>query len=188
MKGRSVQSDAEAIQQCRSGHPDAFRVLVERYQAEAFGHALALLGHREDALDCVQDSFLAVYQAIERFDVSRDFYPWFCVILRNRCYKQFDARKRRSEAESVNRERCLLIVAPDDVRVGELEDALWALAPQDREIITLRHLEGLKYVELAERLSIPVGTVMSRLYYARSRLRDLLGELDDVSTEDRSKS
>jgi RNA polymerase sigma-70 factor (ECF subfamily) len=183
-----VPSDAEAIQHCRSGDPNAFRALVERYQVEAFGHALALLGHREDALDCVQDAFLAAYQAIDRFDLSREFYPWFYVILRNRCYKQFDARERRSAAEAARPQRCALTVAPHHDRAGELDDALWALTPPDREIIMLRHFEGLSYAELAERLSIPAGTVMSRLYHARGRLRELLGELDGVSTERRSKS
>jgi RNA polymerase sigma-70 factor (ECF subfamily) len=69
-----------------------------------------------------------------------------------------------------------LIAAPQDGRVDELEDALWALAPQDREIITLRHFEGLTYTELATRLCVPTGTVMSRLYNARRRLRELLDE------------
>ncbi len=182
-----MQSDAVVIQQCRSGHPDAFRTLVERYQAEAFGHALTLLGHREDALDSVQDSFLAAYQAIDGFDVSREFYPWFYVILRNRCYKKFNARGRRKEVGSIDPERCPLIVSPDSARIEELEQALWALSPQDREIVRLKHLDGLKYAELADRLSIPIGTVMSRLYHARRRLRELLGESDEVSTENRSE-
>jgi RNA polymerase sigma-70 factor (ECF subfamily) len=170
-----VESDADVIQQCRSGRRDSFRALVERYQVEAFGHALAILGHREDALDCVQDAFLAAFQSIDRFDVSREFYPWFYVVLRNRCYKQFDVRKRRGEV-GVDPDRCELIAAPQDGRVDELEDALWALAPQDREIITLRHFEGLTYTELATRLCVPTGTVMSRLYNARRRLRELLDE------------
>lgn len=183
-----MQSDAEAIHACQSGHPDAFRTLVERYQAEAFGHALTLLRHREDSLDSIQDAFLAAYQAIDRFDVSREFYPWFYVILRNRCYTQLDARKRRAVVESADQEKCQMLVGPDQSGLLELEEALWALSPQDREIITLRQLEGLKYAELAERLSIPNGTVMSRLYHARRRLRELLDEPDEVSPGNRSNS
>jgi RNA polymerase sigma-70 factor (ECF subfamily) len=56
-----------------------------------------------------------------------------------------------------------------------LDLALRQLSPEDREIVTLRHLDGLSYQELAERLDIPPGTVMSRLFYARRRLRELLG-------------
>jgi tetratricopeptide (TPR) repeat protein len=86
-----VQNDAEVIHDCRSGNPEVFRILVERYQAKAFAHALTLLGHREDALDAVQDSFLAAFRAIGGFDISREFYPWLYVILRNRCFtKRFN--------------------------------------------------------------------------------------------------
>jgi RNA polymerase sigma-70 factor, ECF subfamily len=181
LKGFSVQSDAELIQKARAGQSNAFCLLIERYQTEAFGHALTLLGQREDALDSVQDAFLAAYKSIGQFDISREFYPWLYVILRNLCFKQFEARTRRQEARSVEIERCQLLAAPDLQAVSDLEEALWALEPQDREIITLKHLEGLTYNELAERLSIPKGTVMSRLYHARHRLRELLEESDDLS-------
>jgi RNA polymerase sigma-70 factor, ECF subfamily len=170
-----VQSDAELIQQCRSGQPEAFRIIIERYQSEAFGHALTLLGHREDALDSIQDAFLSAYQAIDRFDVSREFYPWLYVILRNRCLKQFEVRSRRREVEASDLEHTQIIQAPDR-DVSDLEEALRALPSQDREIISLKYLDGLKYAELADRLSIPTGTVMSRLYHARQRLRELLKE------------
>ena len=60
-----------------------------------------------------------------------------------------------------------------------LDLALRQLSPEDREIVTLRHLDGLSYQELAERLDIPSGTVMSRLFYARRRLRDLLGRPEE---------
>ncbi len=55
-----------------------------------------------------------------------------------------------------------------------LEQGLLQLAPEDRELITLKHLDGLSYEELAERLEVPIGTIMSRLYYARKKLRDQL--------------
>ena len=55
-----------------------------------------------------------------------------------------------------------------------LDQALWRLTAEEREIITPRHLDGLSYVQLAERLTVPLGTVMSRLYYARRRLRSVL--------------
>lgn len=181
-----MRSDPELIQQCRSGHLDAFRILVERYQREAFSHALTLLGHREDALDSVQDAFVAAWQALDRFDISRQFYPWLYVILRNRCLRVLENRARCGYAARL--EHCQLIAAPDGSATRELDDALWALGPDDREIIMLRHFDGLKYDELAERLSIPTGTVMSRLYHARRRLRGLLAEPDEVPVGKRSLS
>lgn len=129
-----MQSDAELIHECRSGRPDAFRLIVERYQTEAFGHALAILRHREDAMDSVQESFLSAFQAIDQFDVSREFYPWLYVILRNRCFKLFDARTRRNAVGSVSLEGCQLMAAPHNRDVGELEDALASASPQARRI------------------------------------------------------
>jgi DNA-directed RNA polymerase specialized sigma24 family protein len=69
--------DPVAIERCRAGDKEAFRHLVERYQAEAMEHAVAILADREDALDAVQDAFFDAYQALSRFDTSRQFYPWF---------------------------------------------------------------------------------------------------------------
>lgn len=188
MKGQSVRSDAELIQECQSGHLDAFRLLVERYQAQAFAHALSLLRNREDSLEAVQDGLVSAWRAIDRFDLSRPFYPWLYVILRNRCYRNLETRSRRSEVASVDLDQCRLVTAPDETEARELDDALRALAPQDREIILLRHFDGLKYSELADRLEIPPGTVMSRLYHARRRLRQLLEEPDEVPIENRSLS
>jgi RNA polymerase sigma-70 factor (ECF subfamily) len=86
--------DESAIRACIAGDRQAFRHLVERYQSRAIGHAIGILGNREDALDAVQDAFIDAFQALVRFDLSRSFYPWFYVILRNRCYKSVSARRR----------------------------------------------------------------------------------------------
>ena len=123
-----------------------------------------------------------VYRAIDRFDVSREFYPWFYVILRNRCYKQIEARKRRETVGLIEPMLCQLVAAPAGDTADKLNDALQALRHEDREIITLKHLDGLTYAELAGRLSIPVGTVMSRLYHARHKLSDQLVESGDMAT------
>lgn len=166
--------DATAIRECRAGNSEAFRYLVERYQAEAVGHAIAILRYREDAMDAVQEAFIDTFQALDRFDVSRSFYPWFYTILRNCCYKLAASRKGR-ECESIDE---LQVLAPvPGIRPEEtmlLEWAMLELAAEDRELITLRHLDGLSYEELAVRLGTPLGTIMSRLYYARKRLREKL--------------
>ena len=166
--------DPAAIRGCRTGDKDAFRHIVERYQAEAVGHAIAILGDREDALDAVQEAFINAYKALDRFDSTRRFYPWFYIILRNCCYKLATARKNR-EASSLDGTE---ILAPTSEISAEdailIERSLLELSSEERELITLRHLDGLSYQELAERLEIPEGTVMSRLYNARKRLRQRL--------------
>jgi len=166
--------DQTAIQRCRAGDKEAFRHLVERYQAEAVGHAIGILGNREDALDAVQEAFIDCFQALDRVDLTRRFYPWFYVILRNRCYKLGSGRKKR-EVSSADETEILAPTAsiqPEDRML--LERALHELPAEDRELITLRHLDGLSYQELAERLEVPQGTIMSRLHHARKKLRDKL--------------
>jgi RNA polymerase sigma-70 factor (ECF subfamily) len=161
--------DEIAIEKCRNGDQEAFRHLVERYQKQAVSHATAILGRREDALDAAQDAFIDAFRALKNFDSSRPFYPWFYVLLRNRCYKLV-ARKR--ETESIDE---TVILASNSATQSEtilaLENALCSLDMEDREIVTLRYLDGLSYNELAERLQIPKGTVMSRLFHARRKLQ-----------------
>ena len=166
--------DPTAIQLLRAGDREAFRHLVERYQTQAVGHALAILCNREDALDAVQEAFIDAFQALDRFDLSRRFYPWFYTILRNCCYK-LAARRKRVETSSTAE---LEILAPMPDVTGEetmlLERALRELSPPERELLTLKHLDGLSYEELAARLGVPQGTIMSRLYHARKHLRQRL--------------
>jgi len=166
--------DPTAIQNSRRGDSEAFRHLVERYQREAVGHAFAILGNREDALDAVQEAFIDAFQALDRFDLSRRFYPWFYTILRNCCYKLAASRRRRETSSTDELE--MLAPMPDATSEETLllERALRELSPQERELLTLRHLDGLSYEELAERLDVPQGTVMSRLYQARKHLRQRL--------------
>ena len=167
---RALMDDDEiAIEKCRNGEREAFRHLVEKYQRQAVSHATAILGSREDAMDAAQEAFIDAFRAVKQFDNSRPFYPWFYVLLRNRCFK-LAARKR--ETESIDE---TVIVAPNSTaqseRILALENALRSLDMEDREIVTLKYFDSLSYNELAERLQIPKGTVMSRLFHARKKLQ-----------------
>jgi RNA polymerase sigma-70 factor (ECF subfamily) len=169
--------DRDAIRRCRGGEIDAFRHLVHRYQRRALAHARALTGTDADAADMVQAAFLDAFRQLERFDEAREFYPWFYVLLRNRCFKE-----RRRSAERAADVIAGEIPARDKVSSEEAYDlrrALRRLEPKDREILVLKHLDGWTYDELAERLDIPRGTVMSRLFHARRRLKELLSELPE---------
>ena len=160
--------DQPAIEKCKKGENEAFRYIVERYQRQAVSHATAILGNREDALDAAQEAFIDAFRALGNFDKSRPFYPWYYVLLRNRCYKM---AARRRETQTVDE---TLIVASNATAREEafaLEEALLSLDSEDREIVTLKYFDGLSYDELAERLQIPKGTVMSRLFHARRKLQ-----------------
>jgi RNA polymerase sigma-70 factor, ECF subfamily len=161
--------DLAAIKRCLNGEKEAFRYLVESYQKQSVAHAVAILGNREDALDAVQEAYIDAFRSLGSFDRTRRFYPWFYVLLRNRCYK---IRARKHETENIGETE---ILAPQKGLPGEekfaLERALLSLDKEEREIITLKYLDGFSYEELAEHLQIPRGTVMSRLFYARKKLQ-----------------
>ena len=146
---------------------------MERYQKQALAHAAAILGNRMEAEDAVQEALLDAYRALGHFDERRGFYPWFYTILRNRCWKVLGNRTKRDTAvEDVE----ILAGADDNLdRTLAVREALARLPAESREILTLRHLDGLSYEELSVRLEIPIGTVMSRLFYARKQLQMNLG-------------
>jgi RNA polymerase sigma-70 factor, ECF subfamily len=165
--------DSATVQRCLTGDPEAFRTLVDHYQGRALGHAIAIIRNRDDALDVVQEAFLNAHRALRTFDRERAFYPWFYAILRNCCYRQLASRRTDATGSEM---RVDLLESPG-VSVEErlaIEEALAALSPADREIVMLRHFDGLSYAELAAALGIPAGTVMSRLFNARKRLRESL--------------
>jgi RNA polymerase sigma-70 factor (ECF subfamily) len=163
--------DATTVQRCLEGDPDAFRTLVERYQGRALGHAAAILRNREDAQDAVQEAFLNAHRALGTFDRERVFYSWFYAILRNCCYKLLAHRRLDVVEQPVPLDLLESPGVPVDDRLA-IEGALAALTPADREIVMLRHFDGLSYTELAAALEVPAGTVMSRLFNARQRLRN----------------
>lgn len=167
--------DLDAIRRCLVGDIDAFRALVERYEREAILHARTIVGNAEDSLELVQDAFIDAFQALERFDQSREFYPWFYVVLRNRCYGWLRTQKRKVMSRLDAATEPILVMSDEsEVRFSDIEEALLKVTSEDREIILLKYIDGLTYQCLADRFEVPIGTVMSRLYHARRRLRAVL--------------
>lgn len=178
--------DAHLMAAVSGGDTAAFRILVERYKRKAYYVALKLVGDSDDAYDLSQEAFIRVYKARRRYDGSRPFYTWFYAILSNLAKNHLKKRFVRSRyAARVKREsdpgRGDPSRSPDFlVAADEVRQAVWAaiekLSYEQREIIILRHFEDMSYEEMAKLLEIPLGSVMSRLYYARKKLRELLGE------------
>ncbi len=164
--------DAEAVRQCRAGHLEAFQHLVRRYQARALAHGRALTGNDADAADAAQDAFIDAFRNLHHFEIQREFYPWFYVLLRNRCFKQRTRPGTRPESGPLPERQAPAVSAEQAI---DLHAALARLDRADRELVVLKHLDGWTYEELAVRLEIPPGTVMSRLFNARRRLLALLG-------------
>jgi RNA polymerase sigma-70 factor (ECF subfamily) len=187
----------------KQGDREAFDQLVHRVRGQAFHVARSLVGSRDDALELSQEAFLKTYRARATYREGDPFLPWFHRILRNTCYsflrKNGRIKKRTTtpgfgddNAEGVEWE----LVDEDaplpsdgierDERAAMFWSAFRGLSTRDREILGLRHFEELSYQEIATTLDIPIGTVMSRLFHARRRLRDGVAPLldDEWATAD----
>ncbi len=172
----------------KAGDRQAFDRLTQTLRGRAFGVARSLVGSHDDALELCQEAFMKTYRARDSFRDGEPFLPWFHRILRNTCFSFLHKHKRvRRQSLSGN--------ADDDRGDWEIEDtglplpsqgmeasdvgqAFWEgfrkLSSRDREILGLRHFQELSYREIANALEIPEGTVMSRLFHARRRLREQL--------------
>jgi RNA polymerase sigma-70 factor (ECF subfamily) len=177
--------DSQLMVAVQQGNPMAFRVLVERYKKKAYYTALKLVGDPDDAYDISQEAFIRVYSARRRYDLIHPFYAWFYAILRNLARNHLRKRSIRLEyavrTRRIRKQNLEVSDSPECIaEADEAKKAVWAaiekLSYEHREIIMLRHFEDMSYEEIAKLLGIAVGSVMSRLYYARKRLRDLLGE------------
>src|SRR5262245_53385207 len=93
-----TMDDAAAIRTCRAGSVEAFRHLVDRYQTRALAHATLLTRNEADAADATQEAFIDAFRHLDAYDPDRQFYPWFYVLLRNRCFKQRSRRATRAES------------------------------------------------------------------------------------------
>lgn len=163
------------IRRCKRGHRRAFEPLVRRYGPRAYGFALGKVRDPEEAKDLSQEAFLRAFRAIDRFDESRPFYPWLLTILRNLCISYLRRRRPTISIEDMPpaKQAAKSRGLSPELRLS-LKQALDSLSESDREIVILKDFQDLTYNEIAAMLNVPRGTVQSRLYYARRRLRDHL--------------
>lgn len=161
--------DREIINKIRSGNKEAFKFIVEKYMKLAYSVAYSIVGSREEALDISQEAFIRVYRNLKKFDVSKPFLPWFIKILKNIAIDRIRKEKVRLIPLEVVENKGVSA----EIKL-ELERALANLNEEERQIIFLRHFDGYSYKEIAEILDIPIGTVMSRLFYARKKLKKML--------------
>jgi len=169
----------------RAGDRVAADELARRFGRPAYLLALQLLGNPEDARDAAQTALMSFFSRLDRLEPGRPVRPWLLTIVRNAAVDLMRRRTvRRSDSLEERREEFGVQVIdhhadPEaDSRRSELRRDLWRalgrLTPKEREILVLRDYQDLTYAEIANVLSIPVGTVMSRLHRARRSLRSLL--------------
>jgi RNA polymerase sigma-70 factor, ECF subfamily len=185
--------EAEWARAAAGGDKAAFARLVEKHKQSVHGLCFRLLGAGEEARDAAQEAFVRAYTGIRDFDPRQPFAAWVLRIARNHC---IDLLRRRRPmlalaAESRSDDGPETGVAPELpdhfavsgeqlVQEGEaqrdLERAVAALPPRYREVIALFHIQHKSYVEIAQALGVPMGTVMTWLHRARKELRAQLSE------------
>ena len=164
--------DRALVEALLRGDPHAPRVLVERYESAVFGLCLRMTGHRQDAEDVAQETFVRALRAIRGFDPTRPVRPWLLGIAANRCRTSLSRRGRRpglTEAPEDYVDHRPGLVDPDDL-AGELGRAVDRLRPDYRTVFTLFHEQNLPYEEIAAAMNRPVGTVKTWLHRARAEL------------------
>ena len=184
MTDHDLSTEANWIRRCKSGDREAFSLLVKRYMKPAYYAALTFLGSHSDALDASQEAFVRAFRAMPTFDEGKRFYTWYYRILKNYCLNLLRARRApivpmsamEPNLDPASAEPHADTVMEQEERKRAVWDALWKLDAEDRELLVARDILETPYATLAELLDVPIGTVMSRLYHARRRLREQLGE------------
>lgn len=178
-------SDKELVSRILEGEIERYQDLVNRHQSMVFVMIARRVRDRETSEELAQDVFLRAYQGLARFRGDARFETWLVRIVLNVTNSYFSSKRYKQRLRSVKFEPTEHEANTNSVhpveRRQELEGfarAIVALKPKLREVITLCALEGRPYVEVAEILKIPVGTVRSRLNTARLALRGSLREVE----------
>ncbi len=168
-------SENEILALVKKGDAQAYQQIVKKYMQTAYYIALGFVHNHQDALDLSQESFIKAFRKIKSFDAGRPFFPWFYRILKNLCIDHFKRIRRRMEIPL--EESYFLIQDSED---KEMKEAMWQgiekLPFEQKEIIILRYFREYSYEEIAEITGKPIGTVMSSLYYAKKKLKNIVGK------------
>jgi RNA polymerase sigma-70 factor (ECF subfamily) len=175
MKEDKGPSETEVIARVKKGDKEAYHFIVTRYMQRAYYIALGFVHNPQDALDISQEAFIKAFRKIKKFDSQRPFFPWFYQLMKNLC---FDHLRRCQRWEEVPLDGVRILKTEKDDR--EMKKILWkgieTLPQEQKEVIILRYLQQYSYQEIADILGKPLGTIMSSLYYAKVRLKKILGK------------
>jgi len=184
-------SELDLVKRCQDGDPEAFDELVTRYRTRVFGMIYNMVHSEQDAWDLAQDSFVKAWKSIKRFRGQSSFYTWIYRIvmnvtidwLRKKQIKaggaEFDDSIQLKEVDPASKTMPKGDAIPSEqleqreIR-AEIDKAIGQLSPEHRAVILMKEIDGMQYHEIAETLGCSIGTVMSRLFYARKKLQNLL--------------
>ncbi|MGE9269085.1 MAG: RNA polymerase sigma factor [Verrucomicrobiales bacterium] len=184
-------ADNDLVAASQKGDVAAFEDLVTRHRGRVYAMVRKMVKNDADAWDLSQEIFIKVWKALPKFEARARFSTWLYRVSHNVVYDWL--RKRKIEAEGelddqlLNRDQIATgatTMPTGDQRPDEaleqselrlkIEAALEKISPSHREVILLREVQGMDYKEIADAVDCSLGTVMSRLYYARKKLQELL--------------
>jgi RNA polymerase sigma-70 factor (ECF subfamily) len=184
---QEADADLEIVRQVQAGEVAAFDRLIAKYRERVFGIVYNMTSNREDAADLTQDAFIKAFQSIHRFGGQSSFFTWLYRIavnstlshLRKARLRSFFSLERIDSDEPVSKEIINALTdktgADRDAYVRELQeklnDAMQKLSIKHRTVVTLFEIDGLSHQEIAEVMNCSVGTVRSRLHYAKQLLQ-----------------
>ena len=181
-------SDDELVRASQRGKTQAYEELVFRHRDKIFARAFSMLRNEEEALDFSQEAWIKGWQRLKQFKRDASFTTWMTRIVINLCLDHLRKRKRQAtdsleqiEDEGGGIERRLPVekfnptekMEREELR-GEIDLAMEKLSYEHRTVLLLHEFEEMEYKEIAKAMQCSIGTVMSRLFYARRRLGNLL--------------
>jgi RNA polymerase sigma-70 factor (ECF subfamily) len=186
--------ELDLVRKAQAGDTGAFDELVSRFRNRVFGMIYNMVHNEQDAWDLAQDSFVKAWKSIARFRGQSSFYTWIYRIvmnvtidwLRKKQVKgagaEFDDAIQLKEIDPASRTVPHADPLPHERMEGEeihsrIEAAIAQLSPEHRAVILMKEIENMQYHEIAESLGCSIGTVMSRLFYARKKLQGLLRDV-----------
>jgi RNA polymerase sigma-70 factor (ECF subfamily) len=185
-------AEASLVERCKAGDRTAFDELISGHQDRVLNTAFRLMGNYEEALDLTQEVFLNCFRKIENFKGDSALSTWLYRITVNTAKNRWKYQQSRginrttsldAPMDMEDEERVKQYpdshptprkVATDREAVAFLEEHLQKLCEEHREVLVLRYIEELAYEEIAEILSLSLGTVKSRIHRARNELRDVM--------------
>jgi RNA polymerase sigma-70 factor (ECF subfamily) len=188
---KSACVDVDLVGMAQKGDMTAFEELVARHRDKIYARAYSMMRNEDEALDLSQEAWVKGWQRLVQFQGDSSFVTWMTRIVINLCLDQLRKHKRQRaesieamEEESGGVERHMPVVTTNPTEGLEraelrkrIDRALAQLSHEHRTVLVLHEFEELEYKEIAKRMECSIGTVMSRLFYARRRMASLLAGL-----------
>lgn len=176
-----TESERQLVYRAQQGDPAAFEALVQQHAPYVYNLALRMLNDPHEAEDMAQETFLRAWRSLPKFRRQAQFSTWLYRIVTNLCYnrlprlkKEFDALDPDEEIELPTHHPSTLATLLSAELADHIHQAIDALPDSYRLLITLRHLQGLSYADIATTTRLPLGTVKTGIYRARQRLKEAL--------------